>query len=178
MINTNKNMIAEKTLINPKIEIKTSNIAGRGMFAKDTIAKNEIIIRWGGTFYTTNKVKNKKDFLIIQIDENLWSIEKRGEYEDDYFINHSCNANTWMIDGRTFIARKDINKGEEITVDYALFESEDYISKWKCACGSPDCRKTITGKDCLQPNVQKKYNGHFSPMVLKRINKKPQKLQI
>jgi len=166
-------MFTEKTFINPKIKIKNSPIAGKGMFAKEDISKDEIIIKWGGEFFTTEeaKRKNKNDFLIIQIDEDLWSIEKRGEYEDDYFINHSCDSNTWMLDGRTFVARRDIKKDEEITVDYSLFESEDYISKWECKCGSSDCRKRITGKDCLLPDVQRKYNLHFSPMVQKRIDK-------
>jgi len=118
-----------------------------------------------------SKEKNKNDFLIIQIDEDLWSIEKRGEFEDDYFINHSCDSNSWMIDGRTFVTKRNIKKNKEITVDYSLFESEDYISKWECKCDFVDCREKITGKDCLLPNVQKKYNLHFSPMVQKRIDK-------
>ena len=72
-------MFTEKTFINPKIEIKNSPIVGKGMFAKEDISKDEIIIKWGGEFFTTEeaKRKNKNDFLIIQINENLWSIEKR-----------------------------------------------------------------------------------------------------
>ncbi|MDO8467981.1 MAG: SET domain-containing protein [Nanoarchaeota archaeon] len=165
-------MFTEKTFINPKVEIKDSLIAGKGMFAKEKISKGEIIIKWGGEFFTTKeaKKKNKKDFLIIQIDKDLWSVEKRGEYEDDYFINHSCDSNVWMNDGRTFVARRDIKKGEEITVDYSLFESEDYVSKWECNCGLSDCRKRITGRDCLLKEVQAKYKGHFSPVVQERIN--------
>lgn len=167
-------MFTEKTFINPKVEIKNSFIEGKGMFAREDISKDEVIIKWGGEFFTTEESleKNKNDFLIIQVDENLWSIEKRGEYEDDYFINHSCDSNSWMIDGRIFVARRDIQKGEEITVDYSLFESEDYISKWECKCGSSDCRKKITGKDCLLQKVQEKYNLHFSPIIQKRIDKR------
>lgn len=167
-------MFLEKTFINPKVEIRNSEIAGKGMFAKEKIRAGEVVIKWGGEFFTTEEIKDKdkKDFLIIQIDEDLWSIEKKGEYEDDYFINHSCDSNVWMTDGRTFVARQNIEKGEELTVDYCLFESEDYISKWECHCGSNDCRKKVTGRDCLLPEVQNKYEWHFSPMVQKRINKK------
>jgi hypothetical protein len=166
-------MFTKKTFINPKIEIKKSPIAGYGMFAKEEIKKKEIVVRWGGEFLTTEEMKgkNKDDYLIIQIDENLWSVERKGEYEDDYYINHSCDSNCWMTDGITFVAKRDIKKGEEITVDYSLFESEDYVAKWECKCGAPDCRKKITGKDCLLPSVQKKYKGHFSPMVQRRIDK-------
>jgi len=166
-------MFLEKTFINPKIEIRNSEIASKGMFAKEKINADEVVIKWGGEFFTTEEIKekNKEDFLIIQIDEDLWSVEKRGEYEEDYFINHSCDSNVWMIDGRTFVAKQNIEKGEELTVDYSLFESEDYVSKWECHCGVSDCRKKITGKDCLLPEVQARYKGHFSPMVQKRIYK-------
>jgi len=166
-------MFTEKTFINSGIEIKDSPISGKGMFAKLNISEGTILIKWGGEFFTTEekKGKNKKDFLIIQIDEDLWSIEKRGKYESDYYINHSCDSNSWMIDGRTFVAKRNVKKGGEITVDYSLFESEDYISKWRCKCGSLDCRKKITGKDCLLPKVRERYVSHFSPMVQKRIDK-------
>ncbi|HIH24107.1 TPA: SET domain-containing protein [Candidatus Woesearchaeota archaeon] len=165
-------MRLEKTFINPNIEIHPSRISGKGMFAKKAIKEGELIISWGGTFFTTKEAKNKdkKKFLVIQIDNDLWSIEKRGEYEDDYFINHSCDANTWMVDGRTFVARADIRKGEEVTIDHALFESEDYVAKWTCNCKKPCCRTRITGKDCLQKDVQQKYKGHFSPVVQRRID--------
>lgn len=166
-------MLTEKTFVNPKIEIRKSSIAGKGMFAKEDIAEGETVIKWGGRFFTTDEIniKNKDDFLLIQIDENLWSAEEYDEYEDDYFINHSCDSNCWMIDGRTFVAKVNIKKCEEITADYSLFESEDYVSKWECKCSSIDCRKIITGKDCLLTIVQEKYANHFSPVVQKRIDK-------
>lgn len=164
-------MFTEPTFLNPKIEVKKSCIQGRGMFTKEMIEEGEVVIRWGGEFLTKAEVisKNRADFLIIQIDEDLWSVEKRGEYEDDYYINHSCDANTWMIDGRTFVAKKTIEKDSEITVDYALFESDEYISRWECNCTASECRKKITGRDCFIPSVQARYSQHFSPMVQKRI---------
>lgn len=165
-------MFLEKTYINPKIEIRDSEIAGKGMFAKEKIKVGEVVIKWGGEFFTSEEIKGKDkgNFLIIQIDEDLWSMEERGEFEEDYFINHSCDSNVWMIDGRTFVVRKDIEKGEELTADYSLFESGEYIAKWDCHCGVLDCRKKITGKDCLLLGVQARYKGHFSPMVQKRMS--------
>lgn len=77
-----------------------------------------------------------------------------------------------MVDGRTFVSKIPIKKGEEITLDYALFESEEYLSSWNCHCGCEDCRKHITGKDYLLASVQKKYRHHFSPIVQKRIDRK------
>ena len=57
----------------------------------------------------------------MQRDTDLFSIEDRGD-DDGYFVNHSCNGNLWMTDAFTLTARRDINKDEEITADYALWE--------------------------------------------------------
>ncbi|MEI6773545.1 MAG: SET domain-containing protein [bacterium] len=57
----------------------------------------------------------------MQRDDNLFSVEDRGD-DETYFINHSCDGNLRMKDAFTLIARTDINKDEEITADYALWE--------------------------------------------------------
>jgi hypothetical protein len=41
---------------------------------------------------------------------------------------------------------RDIEKGEELTYDYSLADSNPNFSI-NCSCGSRDCRKTITGND-------------------------------
>lgn len=126
----------------------------------------------GGTFITRDELEDieREGKIILQVDEDLFSYESRDSPEDEtYFINHSCDSNLWMKDGTTFVARRDIAGGEEITVDYALFESEDYVSSWNCRCGSRSCRHTITGKDYLSSEMQKKYRKHFSPVINKKI---------
>jgi len=160
-----------KSYINPLVEIRNSPISGKGMFAKEKIPKGTIIIRWGGTFVHGDKLpKDRTKYIIIQVDEDLWSIEPKAKPEDEsYFINHSCNPNVWMVDGITFVAARDIKKGEELTTDYSLFEKEEYVAKWKCSCGAKECRKEITGKDYLIPALQKKYGEHFSPVIKKKI---------
>lgn len=39
-----------------------------------------------------------------------------------------------------FIALRDIEPGEEITIDY---ETTLHSNKKRCSCGAPSCRKTI-----------------------------------
>jgi hypothetical protein len=107
----------------------------------------------------------------MQWDDNVYSVEDSG-VDDGYFINHSCDPNSWMQDAFTLIARRDIKKGEELTADYAIWEAdENYVSKWECHCNSPLCRKRVTGKDWRLKELQERYNGHFSPLLTKRINK-------
>ncbi len=153
------------------IEIRSSLIHGKGMFAKKDIPEDTIIFKWGGTFVSKSELPTDKEkYIILQIDDNLYSIELRDSPEDDtYFINHSCNPNVWMNDRTTFVTSRNVKKGEELTVDYALFVSEDYVSKWTCKCGAKECRKKITGLDYKIPELQRKYKGHFSPVVQKKI---------
>ena len=75
-----------------------------------------------------------------------------------------------MGDAVTLVARRGIAPGEELTLDYALFEEdEDFTMPWECICGSPICRKRITGRDWRLPELQLRYGEHFSHLNLKRI---------
>ena len=98
-----------------------------------------------------------------------------GEYDherDDRsdFINHSCDSNVWLADENTLVTRRDIATGEELTIDYALFEGDEADMKpWDCRCGSPMCRRRITGQDWRLAALQERYRGHFSPFLNARI---------
>ena len=168
-----KNQILKKSWINPKIEIKNTKYNGKGMPAKEPIKKDETILILGGE-YTNKKnamLAKANGKLVLQLDDNLWSIEERGK-DQAYFINHSCDSNTWMKDAHTLIAKNNIKTGEQITADYTLWEAdENYISKWECKCGSSKCRKIITGKDWRLSEIQERYKNHFSPLINKRIKK-------
>jgi hypothetical protein len=39
----------------------------------------------------------------------------------------------------------------------------------RCHCGSPDCRRVITGDDWRRKDVQERYQDHFSPFINRRI---------
>ncbi len=175
MFNLFKNKIKPPKVdwINPKIEIREAANRGKGMFAIEPIIKGEVVIVWGGNYVKRKEAEKAKreGKLVMQFDDNLFSVEDRGEC-DTYYINHSCEPNVWMRDSFTLEAMKDINKAEELTADYCLWETnEEKISKWKCQCGSSNCRQLITGKDWQIKELQEKYRGHFLPLIQKRINK-------
>jgi hypothetical protein len=168
----------KKTWVSPKIEIRETLDKGKGMFASENIFCGEELLVWGGEYTDIQGVSEakKEGKLCMQWDENLFSIETRGE-DVGYFINHSCNSNTWMIDAYTLTARKDIRVGEEVTADYSLWEAdENYVSKWQCKCGCLDCRKRVTGKDWRNLVLQRRYKDHFSPLINKRIANLSEKL--
>lgn len=56
-------------------------------------------------------------------------------------INHSCDPNVEMK-GLDVVARRDIQPGEQLTVDYSTFCGPE-MDSFQCGCGSPLCRGTI-----------------------------------
>ena len=83
------------------------------------------------------------------------------------YSNHSCNANIGMRGEITFVARRDIKTGEELTHDWCTTDDDDY--SLECKCGAANCRKILTGKDWQRPELQKQYAGYFSAYLAKKI---------
>ncbi|MBI5733119.1 SET domain-containing protein-lysine N-methyltransferase [Candidatus Jorgensenbacteria bacterium] len=160
--------IPQESWLNPKIELKESQNRGKGLFAIELIKAGEKILIWGGLYVhkkEAEKAKSEGKF-VMQCDEDLYSVEDRRGGDKTYFINHSCEPNAWMGDMFTIVARRDIVPDEEVTIDYAVFGVDSfYVSKWECVCGSMNCRKRITGKDWMLPELQERYRGHFLPVL-------------
>lgn len=157
--------------MSPKVEIRKSDSRGQGLFATETIAKGEKVIVWGGNYVNEEKALAEKanGKLVMQWDDDLYSVEDRGE-DTAYFVNHSCEPNLWMNDAYTLVAMSDIDEGEEVLADYAMWEAnQEYVSSWECDCDSNICRGKVTGKDWKLPELQDSYSGHFSPLINKQI---------
>jgi hypothetical protein len=164
-------MAPTQSWIHPNIEIKVSELGGKGMFATSPIGLGEKVLVWGSVYVNKQEAQGavQDGKLVLQWDEDLFSVEERGE-EEAYFINHSCDPNVWMSDAFTLIARRDVFVGEELVADYALWEArEDYVSSWDCNCGAKNCRSKVKGADWMLPELQISYAGHFSPLLNKRI---------
>ena len=160
----------KKSWINPKVEERNSPAHGRGLFALQPIKAGEVVIRWGGDFVDeTEAEKAKQEGKAVQrIGGNLYDVFDYETRNDDpsYNHNHSCDPNTWMDDEVTIGTRRDIQQGEELTIDYATFVIDDnYVMPGECKCGTNLCRHTITGKDWQIKDLQEHYKGHFSPYL-------------
>ncbi len=167
-----------ETWINPKVEIRSSSIQGKGMFSLSDIPVGEKILLWGGESYTdSNGAREalKQGKFVMQWDDDIFSFEIDGEVEEPYTINHCCDPNTWMIDAYTLVARRNVIQGEEITADYAFWDNDiSPNSSWLCNCGSEICRGKVTGNDWNLKELQQRYKGHFSPLVNKLIDSQNQ----
>ena len=164
-----------RTWVDPRVIVKNSTIEGQGGYATEPIKKGEIVIIVGGTLMTQQAfdafVANASKYDAIQIDEDLHLVDlSPNARAENGSLNHSCDSNLWMQDEVTIVARRDIQPGEELNIDYALSTT---IPTWKldylCRCQSPLCRHQITGNDWLIPDVQQRYEGHFAPYINRRI---------
>jgi hypothetical protein len=140
------------------------------MFAVEPIRAGEVVLIWGGTLYSRNdleagRVPRDTSYSFIQ-EDLLLAAPGDGM---DYFINHACDPTVWMADEVTVVARQDIAPGEEVTGDYAVWESDPRYVIDPCACGASSCRGRFTGDDWRLPAVQARYAGHFLPYLAQRI---------
>ena len=93
----------------------------------------------------------------------------------DENLNHSCDANAWLDNEVVLSAKRDIEVGEEITLDQGTwnFEYSDYTDNGEpCFCGATNCRHILTENDWKLSDVQERYKGHLHPMVQKMIHSK------
>jgi uncharacterized protein len=82
----------------------------------------------------------------------------------EWYMNHSCEGNIGFNEEGDFMARRDITKGEELTYDYGLAESNP-VFKMTCKCASNTCRKMITGNDWKD----EKFRAINLPYMLPRL---------
>lgn len=161
-----------KSRISDKVEIKESGINKKGMFAKEPIKKGEIVYIKGGHIITKEELYSSSiinSYLPISDQYFIGAKTKEEEEEVKLYNNHSCNPNCGMHGEITFIAIKDIAPGEELTIDYAFIDNEEY--SFECHCGYPQCRHTITGYDWKIKELQKKYYPYFAQYLKDKIDK-------
>ena len=165
-----------KSVLSPKVEIRVNSLNGKGIFAKESIKAGEIVFIKGGHILTRDKIYSSgviNSYFPIS-DEYFLAAENKDEEEQiKLYQNHSCNPNVGLHGEITFVAMRDIEKDEELTVDYAFIDNEDYA--FKCTCGSPDCRGTITGYDWKIKELQEKYYDYFAQYLKDKINEERKK---
>ncbi|MFH1588545.1 MAG: SET domain-containing protein-lysine N-methyltransferase [Candidatus Diapherotrites archaeon] len=119
--------------------VKESKIEGKGVFAARKFKKGETVLDWcDSPILTSDEIKkipeeNKK--YIYYSKKNLILVKPPAR-----FVNHSCNPNTF-IQNFQGIAKRDIQKGEEITEDYSKENNPGF--RMKCNCKSKNCKEII-----------------------------------
>ena len=119
------------------LQVKTylgkSNLEGTGVFASEFIPKGTVVWKYNPLF--TYKVSAKKVAKFTEHEKSrlhflpYYWVDKNGNYmiplDHDRFMNHSRDANTQTLNDKTDIANRDIDEGQELTVDYRTILPEN-----------------------------------------------------
>lgn len=100
------------------------------------------------TFRAGGAVFAMRGVLLPSLTLRSIRIQEGWHLHDPFFygyLAHACNPNlTFELDGFLFRALSTIHTGDELTWNYE--ETETRLAQpFRCRCGSPECRKTITG---------------------------------
>jgi SET domain-containing protein len=165
------------TYISPKaVKGRASGIAGRGLMAVQPISQDEVVAIKGGHIVDTATLRSLPERLQnsdVQIADGFHLVAlEEAEYEPVMlFINHSCEPNVGFAGNIVLVAMRDIQPGEELTTDYALFDDSD--ESMRCTCGTAACRSVIDGRDWRRPELQRKYGPYFSIYLSRRFTPPP-----
>ncbi|MCG8345775.1 MAG: SET domain-containing protein-lysine N-methyltransferase [Chlorobiales bacterium] len=162
-----------KSILSEKIIICDSPTHNKGLFAIDKIQKGEIVFIKGGHILRKKQIFSTTIINSYHPIDDEYYIGATNAHEEEkikLYVNHSCNPNCGIRGDITYIAMRDIIVGEELTVDYAFLDNEDY--SFECACGESNCRKTITGRDWKIKEIQEKYYEYFAAYLKVKIKSK------
>ncbi|MFM6352584.1 MAG: SET domain-containing protein [Dolichospermum sp.] len=155
---------SQKIMLHQSTELRFVNSEiGYGLFATEIIPKGTII-----SFNDPLDVEVKPEmFASLNVEfkaiiEHFAYVNLEGysviSWDNDKYMNHSCDFNTIGTEYMLSIAVRDIAEGEEITTDYGLLDVDyddlldgGYKRGMLCKCGSHNCRKEIkaANKACL-----------------------------
>jgi hypothetical protein len=126
-----------------KLEIRESDIYGRGCFALVSFPKRKKIAAYAGELIRGRRriqarVDAQRVVKVIWINDRI-AIDGAVGGNETAFINHSCEPNAYMRSAPgnkvIFFALRDIKQGEEITINYRDPEHPEV-----CRCGASKCR--------------------------------------
>lgn len=152
---------------------------GCGVFAREPIKKGELISLWGGRIVTEHELDpNMRNFTqrILQVDEGLY-LETPELLEPTDCFNHSCEPNIGFTGQIGLIAMRNIQAGEELNFDYAMCDGTPY-DEFDCYCGSEHCRTRVSGDDWKDPELWERYDGYFSPYLVRRVEALKQEMRV
>lgn len=165
--------------LSPKLEGRLNPAKGGfGVYARERVYTGELLVVWGGSvvdYDTLVALPAIKQIRSVQVEEDRYLVSHSTNDPADYF-NHSCDPNAGLAGQIALVAMRDIQPGEEVCFDYAMSDASPY-DEFECECGVLACRKRITGNDWMNPELQERFAGNFSPYIQRRIERLKVSLQ-
>jgi hypothetical protein len=141
--------------------VKTEN-KFRSLITKQAYAKGEIICE-----IPTEKLFDKANRYTVQIAQ-----DKHTEVGKLSALNHSCDPNVILDTERLImVARRDIEKGEELSFFYPSTEWE-MDAPFICLCGASNCIHVVAGARFLSLSTLESHylNKHIREMMIQLLN--------
>jgi SET domain-containing protein len=136
--------------LHPSVELRPSEIAGRGLFAREDLPARTVVLR------------------LARGDES----GERASGLGTSFPNHCCDPNLGWVDERGLATINDVSAGEELLTDYAM-SIVDQGWFLRCHCPSYRCRQMVEGTDWRIRALQRRYAGWWAPHVQQLIDSAP-----
>ena len=128
------------------VTVGPSAIDGQGAFAAEAIPPRLKIGEIRGESISVQeariRARRSERIMIVELSAR-WAIDFSRSADPMRYTNHSCRPNARLVirNGRVeFYARRAIETGEEITVDYGETHHEGRLA---CRCGAPGCRGAL-----------------------------------
>lgn len=141
----------------PRIEVLSSRVHGKGVFALCGMAAGETVIEYVGEIISMVEAlrrhphdSNDPEHTFYFHIDDARVIDGLYGGNASRWINHSCRPNCVPdeVDGRIFIkTRRQVWAGEELTFNYGLISDEPLTevlrAKYTCRCGAKKCKGTM-----------------------------------
>lgn len=140
--------------------VKETRKYGKSLFAVKNFKKGDII------FVVCGPIVRKPTIYTVPIDYGLFI----DPLPPSKFICHSCEPSCGIKHRNEIVAMRDIKKGEEINIDYAMvvprYDKNILKQDIECKCGSKNCRGEFGSFEKLDKRLRKKYNGFISEYLI------------
>lgn len=139
-----------RTILHARFAVRKARPGlGHGLYATALLRKGDFIVEYSGKQISTSYADTLKTRYLFEID-GTWTIDGSDMHNIARYVNHSCepNCECEIRDGRVLIyATRDIEKGEEITIDYGEEYFDEFIRPVGCKCER--CVKLVAPSDFL-----------------------------
>lgn len=168
--------------VHPGVGRGRSPIDGEGLFARQDLDAGVLVLRLGGRFVSSSELEALLADAGAAADPNHRYVDTITVHDDGHLVlpagttahwcNHSCDPRLWHTGPYDIATRRSIRTGEELTIDYGT-NSGAAGFRMPCRCGSSGCRGVVTGDDWRRPELQARYQRHWTPALQARIDRLP-----
>jgi len=136
-------------MLNYKIQIKKSKIAGTGAYAAENIPAKRKVGNMEGEIISYREAQKRVKqqpgnvLFMVEFDNENIALDASKKSNELRYINHSCGPNVFMrraYQQVEYYTLRPIKKGEELTCDYGETHHEGTLP---CKCGAANCRGFI-----------------------------------